>query len=326
MRKPWLTMSTLCKLDSQLADCPDWLTRLFRRQPDKPPTIVDRAHYLRAQLAKLPCERLLHQSELDATPSKIFIRKTISPKQSEDSMPIPTQTEQTTSHPIKRAFWWILFLSLIAFGAHEIYLSYSDWQKNVKTQQPAEEVVVSLKAIKQKGEASLQWMANHDKEQSAQFQSQAHQPEKSQYVEMTEAEGLEELPPAVTVREPPAEEPDEQPLVPIEPGQFIRDYYTAISNQQYEKTWLMLSNHFKEQFHCCHSDGSYQFNTYFKWWNSIQKVKTLRVKVKASNKDTATIRAKLRYYFKKRGRIVDDAHTFKLVTDTEEGWLIDEQH
>jgi len=240
-------------------------------------------------------------------------------------MPIPTQTEQTTSHPIKRAFLWILLLSIIVFGVHEISSRYSEWQKKVKTQQSIEGVV-SLKAVGQKGETPLQWAANRDKEQSAQFQSQARQPEKQQYAEATQTEDLEELPPPVTVIKSPSEKQYEQTLVSIEPGQFIRDYYTAISNRHYDKTWLMLSNYFKDQFHCCHSDGSYKLNSYLKWWNSIQKVETLSVKVKASNEYSTTVRAKLRYYFKKKGRIVDDTHTFKLVTDTENGWLIDEQN
>lgn len=41
------------------------LTRFFRLQPEKPPTIADRAQYLREQLAKPPSEQLLRQPELD---------------------------------------------------------------------------------------------------------------------------------------------------------------------------------------------------------------------------------------------------------------------
>ncbi|WP_455201441.1 tetratricopeptide repeat protein, partial [Kaarinaea lacus] len=39
-------------LDPELADGPHWLTRFLRLQPDKPPTIADRAQYLKQELAK----------------------------------------------------------------------------------------------------------------------------------------------------------------------------------------------------------------------------------------------------------------------------------
>ncbi len=52
-------------MDSSLADGPGWMTRFLRLQPDKPPTIADRARYLREQLAKPESERLLQVPEED---------------------------------------------------------------------------------------------------------------------------------------------------------------------------------------------------------------------------------------------------------------------
>jgi tetratricopeptide (TPR) repeat protein len=54
------------KLDPKLADGPNWLTRFLRLQPQKPPTIDDRARYLRAELQKPPDERVLKVPQLDA--------------------------------------------------------------------------------------------------------------------------------------------------------------------------------------------------------------------------------------------------------------------
>lgn len=113
----------------------------------------------------------------------------------------------------------------------------------------------------------------------------------------------------------------EQPL--IEPEEFIQDYYADISNQQYDKTWLMLSDHFKDQNHCCNADGSYQKDAYLKWWKTIKKVEVLTTSLLEQNNDTATVEATLRY-FKKRGRITDNKNTFKLVIDSANNWLIDE--
>ncbi len=53
-------------LDDALADGPGWITRFFRKQPQAPPTIRDRATYLAEQLKKPANERLLSVPELDS--------------------------------------------------------------------------------------------------------------------------------------------------------------------------------------------------------------------------------------------------------------------
>jgi tetratricopeptide (TPR) repeat protein len=53
------------RLDPELAEGPRWLTRFLRNQPEKPPTIADRAEYLRMELAKPPEERFLRDPEID---------------------------------------------------------------------------------------------------------------------------------------------------------------------------------------------------------------------------------------------------------------------
>lgn len=52
-------------LDPGLAEGPGFLTRFLRNQPEKPPTIADRARYLREQLEKPASERLLQVTEED---------------------------------------------------------------------------------------------------------------------------------------------------------------------------------------------------------------------------------------------------------------------
>lgn len=54
------------QLDAELGDGPDWFTRFFRKQYDRPPTILDRAAYLERELKKPPAQRLLIVPELDA--------------------------------------------------------------------------------------------------------------------------------------------------------------------------------------------------------------------------------------------------------------------
>lgn len=52
-------------LDPEVARGPHWLTRFLRNQPEAPPTIADRARYLRAELAKPEGERVLRLPEQD---------------------------------------------------------------------------------------------------------------------------------------------------------------------------------------------------------------------------------------------------------------------
>ncbi len=52
-------------LDPEMGEGPNWLTRFLRMQAEKPPTIADRARYLRVQLAKPESERVLQVPELD---------------------------------------------------------------------------------------------------------------------------------------------------------------------------------------------------------------------------------------------------------------------
>jgi tetratricopeptide (TPR) repeat protein len=52
-------------LDEIVAKGPHWLTRLLRNQPERPPTVADRARYLREQLALPESERILRVPEVD---------------------------------------------------------------------------------------------------------------------------------------------------------------------------------------------------------------------------------------------------------------------
>jgi tetratricopeptide (TPR) repeat protein len=54
------------EVDRETAKGPHWLTRFLRNQPEAPPTIADRAAYLRAEFAKPESERVLRVPEIDA--------------------------------------------------------------------------------------------------------------------------------------------------------------------------------------------------------------------------------------------------------------------
>ncbi|MCW8921871.1 MAG: hypothetical protein OQK68_10320 [Sedimenticola sp.] len=54
------------KLAPEVKQGPGFLTRFMRNQPEKPPSVADRARYLEEQLAKPPAERLMRQPDKDA--------------------------------------------------------------------------------------------------------------------------------------------------------------------------------------------------------------------------------------------------------------------
>ena len=54
------------QLDPELADGPHWMTRFLRNQADRPPTIADRASYIRNQMEKPESERVLQVPETDS--------------------------------------------------------------------------------------------------------------------------------------------------------------------------------------------------------------------------------------------------------------------
>jgi tetratricopeptide (TPR) repeat protein len=53
------------RLEPKLTEGPGLLTRFMRNQPEKPPTVLDRARYLEEQLKKSEAERLLELSDED---------------------------------------------------------------------------------------------------------------------------------------------------------------------------------------------------------------------------------------------------------------------
>jgi len=57
---------TALQLDFEVADGPHWLTRFLRNQPERPPSIADRAAYLATELKKEGVEQLLQVEEIDS--------------------------------------------------------------------------------------------------------------------------------------------------------------------------------------------------------------------------------------------------------------------
>ena len=111
-------------------------------------------------------------------------------------------------------------------------------------------------------------------------------------------------------------------VVEVSPEQVIRDYYSAINNRQYEETWALLSDHFKDIFNCCKPDGSYDFDAYVQWWDSVAQVYVGAVSVMEQDGNTATVIADIQYVLKNGQTIDDTKPRIQLIWDaTNHAWL-----
>lgn len=122
------------------------------------------------------------------------------------------------------------------------------------------------------------------------------------------------------------EPPTYTPVVPqtqLSPDEFISLYYSLINQAQYQITFGMLSDDFKDRKHCCNPDGSYQYEPYVDWWDSVSEVTILSVDTKRWDETSAQVVVEIRYNYNS-GRKVVDTHTFYLITDPlGNSWLID---
>ena len=109
----------------------------------------------------------------------------------------------------------------------------------------------------------------------------------------------------------------------LSPEEFIRSYYSLINQRQYQTTFAMLSDSFKDRKHCCNPDGSYKFEPYEQWWDSISEVTIISVDTKGWDNTSAKVVVMIKYYMN-GGRIVDSTHTFDLIADPlRKSWLIE---
>jgi len=109
----------------------------------------------------------------------------------------------------------------------------------------------------------------------------------------------------------------------LSPEEFIRSYYSLINQRQYQPTFAMLSDSFKDRKHCCNPDGSYKFGPYEEWWDSVSEVTIISVDTQGWDNKSAKVVIRIRYYMND-GRIVDSTHTFDLKADSlRKSWLIE---
>jgi hypothetical protein len=119
-----------------------------------------------------------------------------------------------------------------------------------------------------------------------------------------------------------ADRPSEVPPIAGEPVEAVRRYYAAVAERNYGISWPMLSSHFKQQWHCCAADGSFDLAGYAEWWDSVQRLDVGHVELISRDGDRATVYAELVYTLRDGRQVRDTDAYIKLRLDPASGqWL-----
>ena len=123
---------------------------------------------------------------------------------------------------------------------------------------------------------------------------------------------------------PPPRPTDPPANLGQQPEQFVRGYFELINLRRYDQSWQVLSDAFKQKFHCCNRDGSYAFEPYANWNDSIRRIDVLEVRVLEQDGARASLLVALRYTYQD-GRVVNDNVRLELASDGRGSWLINDQ-
>ncbi len=109
----------------------------------------------------------------------------------------------------------------------------------------------------------------------------------------------------------------------LEPENFIILYYEKINEGDFILTWSLLSDNFKENHHCCTETGDYDYQPYYDWWNSIERMEIHSAKIISEDLSTAIVSITLTYHKKNNSSSYKFTHQFTLIkAENEYGWQI----
>lgn len=105
---------------------------------------------------------------------------------------------------------------------------------------------------------------------------------------------------------------------PLTLEEFIRAYYEAINNRDYDYTWTLLSDEFQANAHGP-SQGGYQ--GYVDFWNTVNEVEILEINIIQQNDSSATVFIRANYHYK-AGYTTTSKSNFYFVFDKKRNtWL-----
>ena len=106
------------------------------------------------------------------------------------------------------------------------------------------------------------------------------------------------------------------------PEQFIRDYYQAVDQGDYEKSWEMLSTGFQET--CCQVAGNDPFVVYTHFWDNVDQVDVVSAYLQDWNTNPAEVYVSFLYKHS-RGDTFEEFHVFYLITNPQGNNLLIDQ-
>jgi serine/threonine protein kinase, bacterial len=104
----------------------------------------------------------------------------------------------------------------------------------------------------------------------------------------------------------------------LSPEQFIHQYYSLINKRDYEEGWSELSDDFKKGLD---SKGEGGYDTYVKYWDSIDKLVIEKTEIISQNEYEAKVYTEILYYYKKGFKTTGHT-TFNLIRNYDgSSWL-----
>lgn len=98
---------------------------------------------------------------------------------------------------------------------------------------------------------------------------------------------------------------------PLYADQFIRYYYNYINQRNYQLTWTLLSDSFKNAVNGP-AQGGYQ--GYANYWNTVQRVDIFGVAVSSQSGAYAVVNVNMQYTYQ-NGAVASNLQTFNLIYD-----------
>ena len=101
--------------------------------------------------------------------------------------------------------------------------------------------------------------------------------------------------------------------------EFIRSYYSALQNDEYEKAWWMLSE--KMQIACCYQGGTLPFDIYTAYWKTVDYVEVVYAYLQAYDVNPAEVNVALIYH-NADGTSEEAYNTFYIIADAVRNTLL----
>jgi len=108
------------------------------------------------------------------------------------------------------------------------------------------------------------------------------------------------------------------------PEEAVRNYYLLVSQQRYDESWPLLTDHFKQNFNCC--APNYDYSGYTSWWDSVDQVQFGEVRTVSQTGDRAVVYAELFYVMNTGERSSSDANPYIHLVYDAGTWHFDDKN